>query len=237
MTKANRAIILAAGYGHRMRPVTDHTPKALVSVGGTRIIDNQIAALHQAGIQDIYIVVGYQKEQFASLPAQYPGVHLIENPDYHTGNNISSLYYARDYLDACIIMDSDILIHRKNLFQYEYEHSTYCGIWMEDTHTEWIFRHRDFHITEVSKQGGTGWGLLSISFWTQADAKKLRQHIFQVYSQGIRDEYWDEVPLGFHWGDYDLELRPLLGSEITEIDTFQELCALDKSYLERNEMP
>lgn len=235
MTKATRAIILAAGYGHRMHPITAHTPKALVSVGGTRIIDNQIAALHRAGIREIYIVVGYRKEQFASLPTQYPGVHLIENPDYATGNNISSLYYARDYLDASIIMDCDILIHRENLLQYEYEHSTYCGIWMEHTQTEWIFRHRDFSITEVLKHGGTGWGLLSISFWTREDAKKLCQHIEEIYQRGIRDSYWDEVPLGFHMNDYNLELRPLLDSEITEIDTFQELCALDKHYLERQE--
>lgn len=238
MTKANRAIILAAGYGNRMHPITEKTPKALVSVGGTRIIDNQIAALHSVGIYEIYIVVGYKKEQFISLTTQYPGVHLIENPDYATGNNISSLYYARDVLDACVILDSDILIHREKLLGYEYEHSTYCGVWLEDTKTEWIFRHEDFRITQVIKTGGTGWALFSISFWTREDALKLRRHLEEAYeTNGLRDVYWDQLPLGLYQQDYSLELRPLLSSEITELDTFKELCALDPTYLQRSDFP
>lgn len=236
MTKAKRAIILSAGYGNRMHPVTFHTPKALVPINGTRIIDNQIKTLHKSGIYEIYIVVGYLKEQFQSLETQYPGVHLIENPDYATGNNISSLYYAREYLDACVILDSDILFHREDILSYEYEYSTYCGLWLEDTKTEWIFRHKDFRITDVIKTGGSGWVLFSISFWTSEDAKRLREHITEAYeARGIRDTYWDDVVLTDHRDEYTLELRPLLHSDITEIDTFEELCELDPTYLQRSE--
>lgn len=236
MTKAKRAIILAAGYGNRLHPVTLRTPKSLVPVNGIRILDNQIKTLHKSGIYEIYIVVGYLKEQFYPLEAQYPGVHLIENPDYATGNNISSLYYAKDYLDACVILDSDLLFHREDILSYEYEHSTYCGIWLADTKTEWLFRHRDFRITDVIKTGGTGWALLSISFWTEADAHRLREHLTQVYEvQGIRNAYWDEVVLTYHWDEYLLELRPLLHGDVTEIDTLEELCTLDPSYLQRSD--
>ena len=111
MERAERALIMAAGFGHRMEPVTRVLPKPLVPVRGQRIIDNQIAALHAAGVYDIVVVTGYLAEQFRGLETQYPGVKLVYNPDYDKGNNITSLYYARRYLDRpVIIMDGDILI-------------------------------------------------------------------------------------------------------------------------------
>ena len=101
MHKVERAIILAAGIGKRMNPVTLKTPKPLVKVNGVRMIDTIIKALYDNGITEIYIVVGYLKEQFSEVLKEYQGITLIENPYYATCNNISSLYVARDYLENC----------------------------------------------------------------------------------------------------------------------------------------
>ena len=98
MHLVERAIIMAAGLGNRMQPVTLTTPKPLVAVNGVRMIDTVIHALHGNGIYEIYIVVGHLKEKFQGLPEQYPGVTLIENPYYDTCNNISSLYVAREHM-------------------------------------------------------------------------------------------------------------------------------------------
>lgn len=95
MHKAERAIIMAAGFGNRMRPVTLATPKPLVRVNGVRMIDTVIRGLHENSIYEIYVVVGYLKEQFESLKTEYPGLELIFNPYYDTCNNISRPYMSR----------------------------------------------------------------------------------------------------------------------------------------------
>ena len=88
MHEVKRAIIMAAGLGNRMRPVTLTTPKPLVRVNGKRMIDTVIEGLHDNGITEIYIVAGYLKEQFYELENEYPGVTIIENPYYESCNNM-----------------------------------------------------------------------------------------------------------------------------------------------------
>ena len=80
-----RAVIMADGIGKRMLPVTFDTPKPLIKVNGTRMIDSVVSALRNNGINEIYVVVGYLKEQFYKW-AKESGVTLIANPFYDTCN-------------------------------------------------------------------------------------------------------------------------------------------------------
>ena len=63
MNQAKRAIIMAAGLGNRMRPITNTIPKPLVQVQGHRMIDTILSALHQNGIWEIYVVVAISKRR------------------------------------------------------------------------------------------------------------------------------------------------------------------------------
>lgn len=91
------AIILAAGMGTRLRPLTNDTPKALVKVNGQPIIERQIEYLKEIGINDIIIMTGYLHEKFSYLSDKY-GVKLIFNDKYDTYNNGYTMYLVREYL-------------------------------------------------------------------------------------------------------------------------------------------
>ena len=104
MSVIKRAIIMAAGLGNRMKPVTLYTPKPLIKVNGKRMIDTIVDALHQNGIYEIYVVVGYKKEQFYEWARDKSGITILENEYFDTCNNISSLYVARDYIGESIIL-------------------------------------------------------------------------------------------------------------------------------------
>ena len=77
MNRVKRAIIMAAGKGERLIPVTEEIPKPLVKVHGVRMIDTIIRGLHQNNIYEIYIVVGYLHEQFSILLQEYSGIKLL----------------------------------------------------------------------------------------------------------------------------------------------------------------
>ena len=226
-----RAIVLAAGTGERMRPVTLKTPKPLVPVNGVRMIDSVIRALHANGITEIYVVVGYLKEQFRDLPAQYPGVVLIENPYFGTWNNIASLYAAREHLRNCMILDGDQLIRRPEVLDRRFARSGYNAVWTEEQTAEWLLDVRDGHVKGCSRTGGSrGWQLYSVSRWTAEDGTRLRAHLEAEFDRGNKDIYWDDVALFCYPDRYDLGIFEMRKDDVVEIDSFAELCAIDPSY-------
>lgn len=232
MNRVERAIIMAAGKGTRMRPVTLHTPKPLVKVNGKRMIDSVIEALHKNGISEIYIVVGYLKDQFEILPKEYENVKLIENPFYDTCNNISSLYVARDYIENAIILDGDQIIYNEKILAPEFDRSGYNAVWTDDETEEWLMTVENGIVTSCSRTGGKGgWQLYSVSRWNEADGKRLKHHLEQEFNEKHnRQIYWDDVVMFCHADEYELGICPMNADDVIEIDNLEELIALDGSY-------
>jgi len=108
-----RLIILAAGYGGRLSPATDTTPKPLLNIaGGTTILDRQLEAAKACGIEQVRVVIGYEAEQIETAIARRSDLGLdidvFYNPFYRTTNNLVSLWMARPAMDEdFIFMNGD----------------------------------------------------------------------------------------------------------------------------------
>ena len=110
----NQAIILAAGYGNRMRPLTDDTHKTLLTVNKVPIINRIIDGLLENNIDDIIIGTGYLADKLKEhLINEYPNVNFIfvDNPDYRITNNI----YSLSLIFNSISIDDDILLIESDL--------------------------------------------------------------------------------------------------------------------------
>ena len=232
MNKVERAVILAAGKGERLRPVTLDTPKPLVKVNGVRMIDTILIALLRNGIKEIYVVTGYQKEKFRDLVCQYPQIVLIENPWYEKCNNISSLYAARTHLENAFIIDGDQIIHNDAVLSPEFERSGYNAVWNDQQTNEWMMTVRNGIVSGCSRTGGVhAWQLYSISRWSAEDGRKLCRHVELEFEQHQNDQiYWDDIPLFCHKEEYTLGITEMQMQDVQEIDTLSELIRADGSY-------
>lgn len=232
MNKVERAIIMAAGIGKRMQPVTLQTPKPLVEVRGVRMIDTVIQGLHHNGIREIYVVTGYLKEQFRILEQEYPGVKLIENPYYDSCNNISSLYMAREYIENAIILDGDQMIYNPDILRPDFERSGYNCIWTDEETDEWLLTVKDEVVSSCSRTGGEqGWQLYSVSRWSKTDGQKLKRHLEIEFEEKKNTQiYWDDVAMFCYPQEYELGIMEMKRGDIVEIDNLEELAAIDKTY-------
>ena len=230
-----RAIIMAAGMGNRMHPLTFTTPKPLIEVNGRRMIDTIIDALLENGITDINIVTGYLADSFKVLLEKYPQINLINNPVYEKYNNISSLYAAKDLLDTDIIItDGDQVVYNKEIYAPEFTLSGYNATEVTEFTKEWVMTVENGIVTACSENGGDkGWQLYSVSRWTKEDALKLKDLLeleFDVNKR--RDIFWDNIPMTLHTDKFQLGIRVMNTGDIQEIDSLEELKQIDSNYLD-----
>lgn len=231
MYTVKRAVILAAGMGTRMRPITYEKPKALIAVNGTPIIDTIINGLNANGISEIYVVVGYLKEQFYNWAVDKPNIHIIENPCYDTCNNISSLYFARNHLNSCIILDGDQIINNTAVLNPCFTRSGYNAAWCDGPTNEWLLTVENGIVGSCSRFGGShGWQLYSVSRWSEKEGRKLSRHIEHEFESNNRQIYWDDIPIFLYSDDYELGIFEMQQGDVVEVDSIRELTVVDHSY-------
>ncbi|WP_330379352.1 NTP transferase domain-containing protein [Butyrivibrio sp. AE2032] len=231
-----RAVIMAAGMGNRMHPLTLTTPKPLVKVNGIRMIDSVVNGLKANGINEIYVVVGYLKEQFYDWAKDKDGVTVIENPYFDTCNNISSLYAAREHLEDSIILDGDQIINKTKILDPHFTLSGYNAIWCEGETDEWLMQVEDGIVKSCSRTGGShGWQLFSVSRWSSEDGRTLKELLELEFEKNQRkDVYWDDIPMFLHPDRFKLGIRIMNSEDIMEIDSLEELQKIDSNYLKIN---
>ena len=233
------AILMAAGMGSRMLPLTERIPKPLIKVFGKTMIETIIDALEEYGIKRIYIVVGYKKEQFEFLQTKYTNVTLIENKEYTIKNNISSIFAVSDILgkENCFVCESDLYVADPSIFDVDLKHSCYYGKMVQGWSDDWGFDlDKDGRIIRVGKGVESTYNMVGVSYFTADDAKQLSKAIKSTYKQdGHENLFWDEV-VDNELENINLIIHPIKEGQIYELDSVSDLETLDGRYQEHNEV-
>ncbi len=221
--KPKCAVILAAGYGMRMVPVSN-TPKALLEVRGERLVERQICQLHAAGIHDIIVVIGYRKEQFEYLSDRY-GVRLVYNPDYATSNNLHSLALVADALDNCYVVPCDLWCN-ESPFRPNELCSWYAMSAEKDQKSD-MRTNRNGEIVYATREE-TGNRMVGIAYLCAEEVARVRKRLKEMNADArYRSAFWEEA---LYNGDrMTVPARIFPAGEAVEINTYEQLRELDSS--------
>lgn len=225
------AIILAAGVGSRLKPLTDVTPKSLIEVQGTPMIERQIEFLKERGVCDITVVTGYLAHKFDYLKGKY-GIELVHNEQFADYNNIYSMYLVREKLSDSFVVDADVYLHR-NFFPTRIEKSTYFGIYKTDfENEEWVLVYDEAtskldQVVVVKDKFEAGRIMSGVSFWNAKDCGIIRAKLEEaIAKRDFAKMYWDYM-VTENLDVLDVYVEELGDFDVFEIDTLKDLHTLE----------
>lgn len=216
------AIILAAGFGMRMVPINTETPKGLLEIKGERLIECTIRQLHEVGITEIYVVVGFMKEQYEYLIDEY-GVDLIVAPDYASKNNLHSLKTAADHLSNSYIIPCDIWCE-KNPYSRNELYSWYMvSDMVDDDSTVRVNRKQEL---VVQKEQAGGNAMIGICYLLEAEAAVVRERLEELGRDSRYDgAFWEETL--YRKDRMIVTARVVHAADAVEINTYEQLREID----------
>ena len=222
------AIIMAAGMSSRFAPLSYEKPKGLLKVKGEILIERQIRQLHEAGIPEVTVVVGYMAEMFMYLKEKF-GVKIVMNEDYNRYNNTSSLIRVIDELGDTYLCSSDNYFPN-NVFLGKPKVSYYSALYAEGETGEYCLTTNEYDdIVDVKVGGANSWYMVGHVFFNREFSKKFREIMKKEYDRGeTRQGYWEDV-----YKRYIKELPPLKinrykSHDIEEFDSLEELRQFDE---------
>ena len=239
----NKALILAAGLGTRLAPITNDRPKSLVPVNGKPILIKQIENLKLNGIMDITIVSGYKAVALESaVHEKYPEIKIVESADYETTNNMYSAYlgikamFPDGNISPFYMMNADVFYDASVISSLE-----------KDVRSNLVVVDMGRYIDESMKVIEKDGRLVAIS--KQITREEALGCSIDVYKFGAEDgkaffdrcaEYievkkelkkWSEVALNDAFADIKFQACPLQGRWL-EIDNHEDLAAAEALFAE-----
>ena len=218
----HRAIILAAGFGMRMVPINTEMPKGLLEVNGEPLIERIIKQLHEVGIQEIYVVVGFMKEKYEYLMDEY-GVELVVNPDYASKNNLHSLKLVKEHLENAYIVPCDIWCDRNPFHRHEL-YSWYMVSDLVENESN-VRVNRKMELVTVSENVG-GNAMIGISYLIKEDADTVSNRIEELCKKPQYDgSFWEEAL--YKKDRMIVAARVVHSADVVEINTYEQLREID----------
>ncbi len=222
---------MAAGSSSRFVPLSYEIPKGLLEVKGEVLIERQIRQLSEAGVSDIFVVVGYMADKFLYLKEKF-GVQIVYNEDYSHYNNTSSLIRVIDELSNTYICSSDNYFP-DNVFLGNPTESYYSALYAEgDTNEYCLITDDNDNIVDVRIGGSDAWYMVGHAFFNKEFSAKFCEVMKKEY---VRDEtrhgYWEDVYVRYIKDLPFMKIHRYQPHMIEEFDTLDELRAFDKSYI------
>lgn len=224
------AILLAAGMGTRLRPLTENIPKSLIEINGESLIERQIKFLNERGIKEIYVITGYLSEKFEYLKEKYK-VILIKNNFYDKYNNIYSMYLAKNYLGNSYVIDSDIYLSY-NFLKNDLKHSSYFSGKKKTQLEEWKLEYNsEGRIYNIIEEKGENYIMSGVSYWTESDSKiiikNLENKINDIENSKYKNFYWDNI-VRENLSKIDVKIEKISEKSWYEIDNLYDYETLKK---------
>lgn len=228
-----KAIILAAGMGTRLRPLTLESPKPLVKVNGKPMIETQIECLLEKGIRDIKIAVGYLKEEFYYLAEKY-NVELIHNDKYDMYNNIYTMYLLREHLPDSYVIEGDVYLYN-NFIDPDINKSTYFTFYKENFNNEYIFKFdKNDKIYDMYVGNNSGYILCGVSYWSLTDGNIIVKKLEETVGSGdFESLFWDDVVMQ-NKENLNMYIKKIDSKDCFEIDTEEDLKFSERCIIQNN---
>lgn len=207
-----------------MVPINTETPKGLLEIHGEPLIERLIKQLHEVGVSDIYVIVGFMKEQYEYLIDLY-GVRLIVNTEYATKNNLHSIKLAAKYLGNSYIIPCDIWCAENPFNQHELYSWYMVSDHLSGDSSVRVNRKMELVTVTGSGEGNT---MLGITYLVKKDAAYVNERIHQLASDQRYDgAFWEESLYAKNKMIIPAKLVP--ADVAVEINTYEQLRELDSN--------
>ena len=217
-----RAIILAAGFGMRMVPINTEIPKGLMEVKEEVLIERMIRHLHEVGITDIQVVVGFMKERYEYLIDEFQ-VKLVVNSEYQVKNNLHSLSKVKSSLDKTYIIPCDIW-SEENPFS-DFEPYSWYMVTNEQSieSTVRVNRKRELVMIDETEEGNQMIGLC----YVMGEEATLIQEKLQEFAKkpSYDHEFWECTLQDKN--KWIIPSKVVDSEQIIEINTYEQLREID----------
>ena len=229
--RVENAVVMAAGMPSQSAPLLCDIPMGLLRVRGEVLIERQIRQLHEAGIVDVIVVVGYMKERFFYLEDEL-GVEIRVSEDYAVRNNNSTLHLVRESLGNTYICSADDYF-TENVFEPYVYKAYYPAVFFEGPTDEYLLTvGTGKRITRVSAGGQGGYGMLGHAYFDRAFSRAFVDILEREYGRlGTAGKLWEDL-YAEHAGELDMVMRPYEAGVIYEFDSLDELGDFDPRFIE-----